>query len=81
MADQLTHLPCNRPSGIYILTGFSEKNVTGSENFPPASFSQVAVLPFFNHAQMIYAGYVKSRTGEATNWPRKIKNFTRYQGG
>ena len=28
-----THL-CNRPSIIYILTGFSEKNITGSLNFP-----------------------------------------------
>ena len=62
---------CNRPTGMYILTGFSEKNLTGSAKFPPGCpFLSGRCFAFFKHTQMIYAGYVKvtkigsSRTNE-----------------
>ena len=40
-------------------------------------FCQVAVFSF-KHTQMLY---VKVAPGEATNWPSKNKNYTRYWGG
>jgi len=40
-------LLCNRPSGIYILTGFSEKTSPGRQIiYHGAPFCQVNVLPF-----------------------------------
>ena len=40
---------CNRPSGIYILAGFSEKTSPGRQIFHQvAPFYQVPVLPFSN---------------------------------
>ena len=66
---------CNRASGIYILTGFSEKTSPGTEaNFPPGApfrFCQVVGLPFQRYTNDI-CRVCKRRTGEATNWPSKI---------
>jgi len=62
---------CNRPSGIYMLTGFSKKTSLGRQIFHQVSpFCQVAILPFSTHKLPIWE--YKSRTGEVTNWPGKI---------
>ena len=41
-------------------TGFREKNIIGSANIPPGfPFLLGRCFAFFEHTQMIYAGYVK----------------------
>jgi len=59
---------CNRASGIYILTGFSEKTSPGTEaNFPPGCpfpFLSSRCFAFFKDTQMIYAGYVNVAPGK-----------------
>ena len=52
---------CNRPSGIYILNGFSEKNVTGSANFPPGCpVLSGPCFAFLKRTRMIHDGHVKA---------------------
>lgn len=70
---------CNRPSGIYILTGFFEKKTSlASQIFHQvASFCQDAVSSFWNDMRW----ECKSRIGEAANGPGKIKHFTSNRGG
>ena len=55
---------CNRPSGIYILTGFSVRLL-------------FCLFQTYTHDM---CWICKICTGEATNWPGKIKGFTRYRG-
>ena len=56
---------CNRPSGIYILTG--------SASFPPGfPFLFGRCFAFFKHTQ-VPSWVCKIRTEEATNWTGKIK--------
>ena len=62
-----------------ISLGFrKKKNVPGLANFPPG-------CPFLSGRCVLFQTYTnvicKSRTGEATNWPSKNKNYTRYWGG
>ena len=65
---------CNRPSGIYILTGFSEKNVIGWANFPPGCpFLSGRCFAFFKHTQIICAGYVKVAPGKPQTDRVKLK--------
>jgi len=71
---------CNRPSGIYILTEFSEKNITVSANCPPGfPFLSGRCFIFFQPHTNDVCWVRKSCTGEATNWSGKTKNFTRYR--
>ena len=51
---------CNRPTGIYSLTGFSEKTSAGRQIFSPGCpFLSGHFFAFFKHTQMIHAGCVK----------------------
>ena len=64
----------NRPSGIYILTGVSEKNVLGLGNFPPGCPCHVTVLLcLFKYTQMMYAWYLKVVPGKPQTGPVKLK--------
>ena len=71
----------NRPSGIYILTGFSEKNVTGSANFSAGCpFLSSRWFAFFKHIQMMHAGYVEVAPWKPQTGRRgKIQFFTWYR--
>ena len=65
------------PMASMLSLGFrkKKKNVPGLANFPPG-------CPFLSGRCVLFQTYTnvmcKSRTGEATNWPSKNKNYTRY---
>ena len=64
---------CNRASGIYILTGFTEKT---SPNFPPGCpfpFSSSRCFAFFKGTQTTYAGYVNVAPGKPQTGRVKFK--------
>jgi len=66
-------LICNRPSGIYSLSAFSEKVSPGRQIFHHvAPYYQVAVLPFSKIHKNDICWVYKSCIGEATNGPGKI---------
>ena len=72
------HPAVTDPKEIYIFTGFSEKNVTGSADFPPG-------CPFLSgRCFALFTGDIcwvcKVRTEEATNWPCKIKKNNLIRG-
>ena len=64
------------PSGMYILIGFSVKTSAGRQIFDQVTpFCQVVFLRFSDTNDVCWV--CKSRTGEATNWPGKVKKLTR----
>ena len=71
---------CNRPSGIYVLIGFSEKRHRVGKFSAKLSLSVRSLFCLFKTYTNDIYWVCKTRTGEATNWPGKINNFTRYQG-
>lgn len=63
-----------RPSGIYILTGVSAKNVLELGNFPPGCPCQVTVsVCHFKYTQMMYAWYLKVVPGKSRTGSVKLK--------
>ena len=78
----LIHPSVRDPAASIFSPGFLEKYVTESVDFPPGFPCLSCRLVCILQANPNYISWVgKSRTGEATNWPGKIKRFTTYRGG